>query len=136
MSLDEIVVQRERAVPARPPQNQAAKQTAAATVVPAEADRQSLKKQTEGKLVVRISGTTLNSRHFHDYLSRLGRDPLFAEVELDSIESEPNPDGRPSIARFDAHLAVQPACGIRGKPIPDQQAGKDHRPPEDGKNPS
>jgi Tfp pilus assembly protein PilN len=141
MSLDEVIIRRDKAAtkgPATrgPATEKGTGKKAATAMLPAAEDLQTLKKQAEGKLVVQLTGLSVDSRQLHFYLSSLERHPLFAQVELDSMESEPSRGGQKSIARFEAHLVVQPGYGMPGSSANGQQAQQDSRPEEHAENPS
>jgi hypothetical protein len=141
MSLDEVIIRREKTAtngPAiqGPATEQAAGKIAVTTMLPAAQDLQMLKKQAEDRLVVQLTGLTVDSRQLHYYLSSLGRHQLFSQVELDSMESEPSRGGQKSIARFEAHLVVQPGYGMPGSSAIGQQAQQDSHPEEHAENPS
>ncbi|MDH3716565.1 MAG: PilN domain-containing protein [Planctomycetota bacterium] len=136
MSLDEVIIHRDKTATKGPATEKGTGKKAATTMLPAAEDLQTLKKQAEGRLVVRLTGLSVDSRQLHDYLSSLGRHQLFTQVELDSMESEPSRDGQKSIARFEAHLVVQPGYGMPGSSAVGQQAQQDSRPEKHVENPS
>jgi Tfp pilus assembly protein PilN len=136
MSLDEVVIRRQKVSDNGAASKDGAGQPAAASLLPAAEDLQALNKQAAGKVVVQLSGSTADSQKLHDYLSNLVRHPLFTHVELDSMESEPSRDGRSSIARFKAHLSVRPANGMPESVAAGSRPQKDRPSEKHAENPS
>jgi Tfp pilus assembly protein PilN len=76
---------------------------------PARRDLERLRKSTdEQRTVAMLNGHAADGAALHRYLHELGRTPLFVGVELGSLESNAETDGK---TRFEVRLIVRPGHG-------------------------
>ena len=96
----------------------------AAQLPPAEQDLKRFQDLCEKQLVlVRLSGVAHEGEALHEYLTKLGKNDLFAKVDLNSLESVP---GEERGVKFGATVTVRPGYGLPGGPVgdPKQPAGR------------
>ena len=89
---------------------------------PAGRDLARLQSETDGmQLVVTLTGTTTDADALHAFLDKLGRDKLFAQVRLGTIDARSNESAageNAHVSRFTAQLFVSPGYGQAGGPTP------------------
>lgn len=77
------------------------------------------------RTVVRVVGLTSDNAALHAWVASLGKSPLFAKVELGSLENvvtSQRPNGRPerraaAASRFDLRIVVRPAEGTKSPQV-------------------
>jgi len=132
---DEIELERldiGREMPAGPqaavasPQGGPPGQTQAVIASPAEHDLAQLREEYDkSQVAATLTGLTDDPGALHHYLDQLGREPLFAKVNLTSIERVPgDSSGR---LRFVARLLVKPGFGQSTGPLANEL--KEQAPP-------
>ncbi|MBN2477611.1 MAG: PilN domain-containing protein [Pirellulales bacterium] len=114
----QIVRETDLSQPRTGPRNQTkreAEQSQIDNLPPALRDLQRLRDRCDAaETLVLISGTTRDAAALHRFLGKLNNTRLFANAELDSIESVA--DDRQGLQQFDARLVVRPGYGQPGGP--------------------
>jgi hypothetical protein len=71
-----------------------------------------LREHADRQDYVELQGESLDAAMLHEYLARLGTDPLFDRVDLRSLEHAPaDAAGTPGPVRFSVRIVLQPAHG-------------------------
>jgi Tfp pilus assembly protein PilN len=72
-------------------------------------DLESLRRENAGRLIVNLAGVTTSTKQLHRYLGELVAQPMFDNVNLESIESKLGGDFGLGMASFEAILVVRRA---------------------------